>query len=68
MIGHLADYGAISFAGIQIIDDEGSRGAILSRHWSATKITQVRSPSGPVLARPTPIQLNMFDSYWFRED
>ncbi len=68
VIDHLSDYGAISFAAIQIADDKGKRGGIVSPRWNATKITQVRSPTGPLLARPTPIQLNMFDSYWLRED
>ena len=67
VIEHLSDYGAISFAAIQIVDGKGKPGGVLSSRWSATKITQVRSPSGPLVARPTPIQLNMFDSYWLRE-
>jgi hypothetical protein len=68
MIDHLSDYGAISFAGIQIIDGAGRRAGLLSPRWDATKIVQERSPSGPLVARPTPIQLGLFDSYWLREN
>jgi Peptidase A4 family len=68
VIDHLADYGAISFAAIQIVNGTGRRGGLLSSRWDTTKIIQERSPSGPLVARPTPIQLNMFDSYWLREN
>lgn len=68
IIAHLSDYGAISFAGVSIIDGAGKGGGIVSAHWNATKIIQVRSSAGPVIARPTPVQLAMFDSYWLRED
>ena len=68
VIDHLSDYGAISFAAIQIIDGTGTHGGLLSSRWDATKIIQERSPSGPLVARPTPIQLDMFDGYWLREN
>ena len=68
VIDHLSDYGAISFAAIQIVDSTGMHGGLLSSRWDATKIIQERSPSGPLVARPTPIQLDMFDSYWLREN
>jgi hypothetical protein len=66
-IAHLADYGAISFAGISVTDARGARGTVLSPHWNATKITQLGSDTGPTLARPTPTQGSAFDAYWLRE-
>jgi hypothetical protein len=68
VIDHLSDYGAISFAAIQIVDSTGTHGSLLSSHWDVSKIIQERSPSGPLVARPTPIQLDMFDCYWLREN
>jgi hypothetical protein len=68
VIDHLSDYGAISFAAIQIVDSTGTHGGLLSSHWDASKIIQERSPSGPLVARPTPIQQDMFDCYWLREN
>ena len=67
VIDHLSDYGAISFAYISIVDGAGRHGGLVSAHWAATKIIQLRSSSGPILARPTQVQLNIFDSYWLRE-
>jgi hypothetical protein len=67
VIAHLADYGAISFAGISVTDGKGARGGVLSPHWTATKIIQLKSAAGPTLARPTPTQGNAFDTYWLRE-
>jgi Peptidase A4 family len=66
VIAHLADYGAISFAGISVTDGKGARGSVLSSHWNATKIIQLGSQTGPTLARPTPIQGGSFDVYWLR--
>jgi hypothetical protein len=66
-ISHLSDYGAVSFAGIFIVDSAGARGGVVSAHWNATKILQLRS-TGPVIARPTPTQGAMFDNYWLQED
>ncbi len=65
-IAHLADYGAISFAGISVTDALGARGSVLSSHWNATKIIQLASATGPTLARPTPTQGDTFDNYWLR--
>lgn len=65
-IAHLADYGAISFAGISVTDGKGARGSVLSSRWNATKIIQLASPTGPTLARPTPTQGDSFDIYWLR--
>ncbi len=45
VISHLADYGAVSFAAIQIIDDKHKRGGIVSARWNATKIIQERAPA-----------------------
>jgi len=68
VISPLSDYGAISFAGIAITDGTGRRGGIVSSHWAATKIIQLRASAGPVLAEPTSVQADMFDTYWQRED
>jgi hypothetical protein len=65
-IAHLADYGAVSFAAITIVDSAGAVGAIVSPHWGATKIVQYTSNTGPVVARPTPTQANTFSNYWAR--
>jgi Peptidase A4 family len=65
-IARLSDYGAVSFAGILIIDNRGARGGIVSARWSTTKIIQLRS-SGAVIARPTPTQGASFDNYWLQE-
>jgi Peptidase A4 family len=66
VIAHLADYGAISFAGISVTDGRGARGSVLSSHWNATKIIQLGSATGPILARPTPTEGDSFDTYWLR--
>ena len=68
VISPLSDYGAMSFADIAITDGAGSHGGILSSHWAATKIIQLGAATGPVLAQPTSVQADMFDSYWLRED
>jgi hypothetical protein len=69
VIAPLSDYGAISFAGISITDSAGQQGGVLSRHWNALRITQLRASGGPVLAQPTPVAAaTMFDVYWLRED
>lgn len=67
-IAPLADYGAISLAGVSVTDNSGQRGGIISSHWSATKIIQVRKSGGPVLAQPTSVHADTFDDYWLRED
>jgi hypothetical protein len=68
VIDPLSDYGAVSFAGISISSSAGKHGGILSSHWTATKIIQVRASGGPTLAMPTSMEGDMFDTYWFRED
>ena len=65
-IARLADYGAVSFAAISITDNRRATGTIVSSHWNATKITQLRSSGGPILARPTPTRADTFDAYWLR--
>jgi hypothetical protein len=67
VIAPLSDYGAISFARIAITDGGGTSGGILSRHWNTTKIIQLSSQSGPVIARPTPVAYDVFSDYWLRE-
>jgi hypothetical protein len=66
-IAHLADYGAVSFDAISITDNRGAKGAIVSPHWNATKIIQLSSSNGPIVAHPTPTQAATFDTYWIRE-
>jgi Peptidase A4 family len=67
VISPLSDYGAISFAGISVTDSAGRHGGIVSSHWAATKIIQLAASAGPVLAEPTSVQADMFDTYWRRE-
>jgi hypothetical protein len=66
VIAALADYGAISYADISITDNRSARGGIVSSRWNATKIIELKSSGGPLVAHPTPTQANMFDSYWMR--
>jgi len=68
VIDHLSDYGAVSFAEISIADSAGQRGGVVSGHWNATKIVQLGSSAGPIVAEPTTVAMDMFDSYWLRED
>ena len=49
-IARLADYGAISFDAISITDSRGAKGGIVSPHWNATKIIQLRDSGGATLA------------------
>jgi Peptidase A4 family len=67
VIAHLSDYDAVSFGAISITNSAGRRGALVSSHWSTTKIIQLR-PSGAIVALPTPIQGGTFDNYWLREN
>jgi Peptidase A4 family len=67
-IARLADYGAVSFGAISVTDGRGVKGGIVSSHWNATKITQLRDTSGLVVARPTPLAARTFDTYWLREE
>ena len=67
VIAHLSDFGAVSFAAIAIADSSRHHAALVSSHWSTTKIIQVRSPGGVVVAQPTSTQAATFDSYWLRE-
>jgi hypothetical protein len=67
VIAQLADYGAVGFAGIAIVDGTNRTGGLVSSHWNTTRITQVRSSAGIIVARPTPTQAAMFDDYWQRE-
>jgi hypothetical protein len=66
VIAPLADYGAISFAAVDVTDNRSAHGGIVSAHWNATKIIQLESSGGPLIAHPTPTQANMFDNYWLR--
>jgi hypothetical protein len=67
-IARLADYGAVSFGAIAIGDSRGAHGGIVSARWNTTRITQLRSPAGPVVARPTTTSGGTFDTYWLRAD
>jgi hypothetical protein len=62
----LADYGAASFASIAIAETAGGTGGLHSSHWNTTKIVQVDS-ANQLAARPTAIQADTFDNYWYRE-
>ncbi len=66
-IAPLSDYGAMSFTGIRVTDSAGKTGGIVSSHWSATRIVQLGSSTGPVVAQPTPLSGGQFDDYWLRE-
>jgi Peptidase A4 family len=68
VIDHLSDFGAISFASVSVVDAAGKRGGIVSPLWATTKITQLRSANGSIIAQPTSIAQDMFDTYWLRED
>jgi Peptidase A4 family len=68
VIDKLSDYGAVSFAGVSITDSAGKHGGVVSPHWNATKIIQLRQSGGPTLAQPTTVDAGDFDSYWRRED
>jgi hypothetical protein len=62
----LADYGALSYAGISI-KGAGRTGGIKSSHWSRVKIVQVDSGHN-ILAIPTALNGRSFDVYWLREN
>lgn len=64
VIAQLTDYGAVSFDAISIVDAAGAAGGPVSARWQTAKITQLRSPTGAVLALPTPTQAATFDIYW----
>jgi hypothetical protein len=63
----LADYGAVSYAGISI-KGAGHTGGIKSSHWSRIKIEQVGIDSHDVIAIPTALQGRSFDVYWLGEN
>jgi Peptidase A4 family len=64
----LADYGAVSFAAISIVDRAGQRGDLRSANWGATRIVQTEQTAPfRLIARPTSIQADTFDNYWSRE-
>ncbi len=67
VIAHLSDYDAVSFGVVAIGDASGQRGALVSGHWSTTRIIQLRS-SGAIVALPTATQAATFDNYWLREN
>jgi Peptidase A4 family len=68
VIDPLSDYGAVSFTGVSITSGARQHGGIVSSHWTATKIIQLRASAGPTLAEPTSVHGDLFDSYWLRED
>jgi hypothetical protein len=66
-ISPLADYGAVSYTAISIVNRAGQSGGLRSAHWSATRITQTEQAAPfRVIARPTPIGAGTFDNYWAR--
>ncbi len=62
----LADYGALSYAGISISAGSHRTGGIKSSHWGRVKIIQVDA-SKNVVAIPTALHGASFDIYWLRE-
>jgi hypothetical protein len=65
----LADYGAVSFAGIAITDRSGQHSGITSAFWGTTRILQTEgSTPFRLIARPTQVQGDTFDNYWSREN
>lgn len=67
VIEPLSDYGAVSFAGISITDSAGKSAGVVSSHWSATRIIQLAASGGAMVAEPTSVAADMFDSYWLSE-
>ncbi len=67
VLDKLSDYGAVSFSGVTITDSAGKHGGIVSPHWNATRIIELRQSGGPTLAEPTSVHVDLFDSYWQRE-
>lgn len=66
-ISPLADYGAVSYTAISIVNRAGQSGGLRSAHWSATRITQTEQAAPfRLIARPTPIGSDTFDNYWAR--
>ncbi len=63
----LADYGALSFAGISISGNSG-RGGIKSSHWRRVKIIQVGFSTHHIIARPTALNGPAFANYWLGEN
>jgi hypothetical protein len=63
----LADYGAVSFAGIAITDGAGHHGGLVSRRWRTSKIVQFGDASRQRIAQPTPIHDGRFANYWLGE-
>jgi hypothetical protein len=63
----LADYGALSFAGISISANSG-RGGIKSSHWRRFKIIQVGNNIHHIIARPTTLNGTAFANYWLGEN
>jgi hypothetical protein len=65
----LADYGAVSYAAVNITDKSGQRSGLHSAYWSATRIIQTEQAAPfAIIARPTQIAGNTFDTYWSREN
>jgi Peptidase A4 family len=63
----LADYGAVSYTAISIVNRAGQSGGLRSAHWASTRIVQTEQAAPfRLIARPTPIGENTFDNYWAR--
>jgi Peptidase A4 family len=66
-ISPLADYGAVSYTAISIVNRAGQSGGLRSARWSATRIIQTEQAAPfRLIARPTPIGAGTFDNYWAR--
>jgi hypothetical protein len=64
----LADYGASSFAAVSITNGSGRTGGLKSRHWSHSKIIQVGTSSGGIIASPTALHDRSFNVYWLGQN
>jgi hypothetical protein len=66
-ISRLADYGAMSFAAIDITDQSAQRGTLRSQFWGTTRIVQTQQAAPfQLIARPTQLEASTFDIYWSR--
>jgi Peptidase A4 family len=66
IIAALTDYGAVSFNTLFVTDAAGFGAGPVSSAWQTTKIVELRSSGGPVVALPTPTEGATFDTYWAR--
>ena len=64
----LADYQAVSYTDIAITETSGKSGGMTAPAWTTYKINQTSvSNNNTLVARPTPVHADAFDSYWYLE-